>query len=68
MPAQSCSAEDPLDEVYDAFARSENLLNLEIEKKDVVLEQKQEMRNAIQRTRLFYWFWKMFSITVSIYS
>ena len=38
-----------LDEMRDAFARSEGFLDLEVAKKDPVLEQKQEMHNAIQK-------------------
>jgi len=38
-----------LDEMRDAFARSEEFLDLEVARKDPVLEQKQEMHNAIQK-------------------
>lgn len=38
-----------LDEMRDAFARSEELLDLEVARKDPVLEQKQEIHNAIQK-------------------
>ena len=37
-----------LDEMRDAFARSEDLLDLEVAKKDPVLEQKQAMHDAIR--------------------
>lgn len=37
-----------LDEMRDAFARSEEFLDLEVAKKDPVLEQKQEMHNVIR--------------------
>ena len=37
-----------LDEMRNAFARSEELLDLEFARRDPVLEQKQEMHNAIR--------------------